>query len=283
MPIITATIQMGGYISVVKLVVFAIGLFTWLPLLKWVNADAKKVRANSFKWTLIVFLTGATGLLIWLLIPLFIIGLPMYIIAVGTTAVIYVMHRNSLVDQFQKVLTAEHIKGLFTNQQKQVEKVNKGLIFITANKNKVPPPEPKTPEFYGFKTAQEFLNDAIWRRAKDIALTPAAQQYQIHFVIDGVLEKQQPKEREEVEYFIRYLKHLADLDVEEKRKPQTGRFIVQKDSRPFEWEVTTAGTTAGEQVRLSWGSYLSSLNSFKSSATFLTKASLSYPGLKKTE
>lgn len=250
MPIITATIQMGGYISVVKLVVFAIGLFTWLPLLKWVNADAKKVRANSFKWTLIVFLTGATGLLIWLLIPLFIIGLPMYIIAVGTTAVIYVMHRNSLVDQFQKVLTAEHIKGLFTNQQKQVEKINKGLIFITANKNKVPPPEPKTPEFYGFKTAQEFLNDAIWRRARDIALTPAAQQYQIHFVIDGVLEKQQPKEREEVEYFIRYLKHLADLDVEEKRKPQIGRFIVQKDSRPFEWEVTTAGTTAGEQVRL---------------------------------
>ena len=81
-------------------------------------------------------------------------------------------------------------------------------------------------------------------------MTLTAQQYQVHFVIDGVVEKQPPKEREEVEYFIRYLKHLADLDVEEKRKPQTGRFIVQKDGKQYEWELTTAGTTAGEQVRL---------------------------------
>jgi type II secretory ATPase GspE/PulE/Tfp pilus assembly ATPase PilB-like protein len=250
MPTITATIQMGAYISILKLAVFVIGFFAWLPLIKWVNEDAVKVRTNAYKWTTTVFLAGAIGSLVWLLIPLFVIGLLMYIIAVGASAIIYVMHRNSLVDEFQKVLTVEHIKGLLTNQQKQVEKINKGLVFITANKNKVPPPQPKTPEFYGFKTSQEFFDNAIRRRASDIALTPAAQQYQVHFVIDGVIEKQQPKEREEVEYFIRYLKNLADLDVEEKRKPQTGRFIVQKDGRPSDWEVTTAGTTAGEQVRL---------------------------------
>lgn len=250
MPIITATIQAGAYISIFKLIAFIIGLFVWLPLIAWVNSDAKKVRTNAYKWTIVVFLAGAIGAIVWLLIPLFIIGLPMYIITVGAAAIIYVMHRNSLVDLYQKVLTAEHIKGLFTNEQKQVEKITRGLVFITANKNKVPSPEPKTPEFYGFKTAQEFFDDAIWRRAGDMVLTPAAQQYQIHFVIDGVIEKQQPREREEIEYFIRYLKHLADLDVEEKRKPQTGRFTVQKDNRPFEWELTTAGTTAGEQIRL---------------------------------
>jgi len=250
MPTITATIQMGAYISIFKLVVFVIGLFAWLPILTWVNKDAKKVRTKVQDWTMTVFLAGAIGSLVWLLIPLFVIGLLIYIIAVGTTAIIYVMHRNGLVDEYQKVLTAEHIKGLFTNEQKQVEKINKGLVFITANKNKVPVPQPKTPEFYGFKTAQEFFDDAIWRRASDVALTPAAQQYHVHFVIDGVVEKQQPREREEVEYFIRYLKHLADLDVEEKRKPQAGRFTAQKSGQSFEWELTSAGTTAGEQVRL---------------------------------
>jgi type II secretory ATPase GspE/PulE/Tfp pilus assembly ATPase PilB-like protein len=250
MPTITATIQMGAYISIFKLVVFVIGLFAWLPILTWVDKDAKKVRTKAQDWTMTVFLAGAIGSLVWLLIPLFVIGLLIYIIAVGTTAIIYVMHRNGLVDEYQKVLTAEHIKGLFTNEQKQVEKINKGLVFITANKNKVPVPQPKTPEFYGFKTAQEFFDDAIWRRASDVALTPAAQQYHVHFVIDGVVEKQQPREREEVEYFIRYLKHLADLDVEEKRKPQAGRFTAQKSGQSFEWELTSAGTTAGEQVRL---------------------------------
>jgi type II secretory ATPase GspE/PulE/Tfp pilus assembly ATPase PilB-like protein len=247
---IIATIQMGAYISIFKIVAFLIGFFAWLPLLAWVNEDANKVHTKVQNWTITVFLAGVIGAFVWLIIPLFIIGLLIYIIAVGTTAIIYIIHRNSLVDEFEKVLTAEHIKSLFTNEDKLVEKVSKGLVFVTANNNKVPPPQPKTPEFYGFKTAQEFFDDAIWRRVSDITLTPAAQQYHIHFVIDGVMEKQEPKEREEAEYFIRYLKNLADLSIEEKRKPQTGTFTVQKNGQPFGWEVTSAGTTAGEQVRL---------------------------------
>jgi len=250
MPIITATIQMGAYISIFKLVAFLIGVFAWLPLLNWVSEDAKKMRTKVRDWTMMVFLAGAIGALVWLITPLFIIGLPIYLITVGATMIIYVMHRNSMVDEYEKVLTVEHIKGLFTNEEKQVEKVSKGLLFTTANNNKVPPPQLKTPEFHGFKTAQWFFDNAIWRRANNIALTPAAQQYHVYFVIDGVMEKQEPQEREEAEYFIRYLKNLADLNVEEKRKPQTGVFTVQKNGQPFRWEVTSAGTTAGEQVKL---------------------------------
>ena len=250
MPTITAMIDTGFYISPVKLVVFVFGFLAWLPLLKWVNRDAAKVRTMVQKWTIAIFVAGAAGLLVWLIIPLFIIGLPMYIIAVGTTAVVYIMHRNSLVDIYQKVLTKEHIKSLFVNEQKQVEKITKGLVFITANKNKAPVPQTKTPEFFGYKTSQEFFDDAIWRRAEYVLLTPVDQQYNVQYVIDGVIEKQQPRGREEIEYFIHYLKNLADLDIEEHRKPQTGKFTIQKDGKSLGWEVSMAGTTAGEQVRL---------------------------------
>lgn len=250
MPTITAAIQMGFYISPVKLVVFVCGFLAWLPLLKWVNQDAIKVRTMVQNWTMAIFVAGAAGLLVWLMIPLFIIGLPMYIIAVGTTTIVYIIHRNSIVDVYQKVLTVEHIKSLFVNEQKQVEKITKGLVFVTANKNKVPVPQTKTPEFFGYKTAQEFFDDAIWRRAEYVLLTPADQQYNIQFVIDGVAEKQPSRGREELEFFIRYLKNLADLDIEELRKPQTGKFTVQKDGKSFGWEVSTAGTTVGEQARL---------------------------------
>ena len=50
-----------------------------------------------------------------------------------------------------------------------------------------------------------------------------------------------------------YLKHLADLDVEEKRKPQKGEFSTLRDGdwkTKVTWEVQTAGSTAGEQIRL---------------------------------
>lgn len=251
MPTIIANIQLGFYLSPIKLAVFLIGFFTWLPLLKWVHQDAAKVRTNIRKWTTAVFAAGAAGLIIWLITPLFIIGLPMFIIVTGVTSLLYIMHRNSLVDPFQKIFTVEHFKSLFVDEKKLLLKIEKGLVFVTANKNKVPPPAPKTPEFFGYKTAQEFFDDAIWRRAEYVLLTPAPeQQYAVQYVIDGVIEKQNPRAREEMEFFIRYLKNLSDLDVEEHRKPQTGKFTVQKDGKAFGWEVTTAGTTAGEQVRL---------------------------------
>jgi type II secretory ATPase GspE/PulE/Tfp pilus assembly ATPase PilB-like protein len=250
MPTITATIEMGFYVSPVKLVVFVLGFLAWLPLLKWVNQDAVKIRTMAQKWTIAIFAAGAVGLLIWLIIPLFIIGLLMYVIAVGATAIVYIIHRNSLVDVYHKILTIGHIKSLFVNEQKQVEKITKGLVFITANKNKAPVPDTQTPEFFGYKTSQEFFDDAIWRRAEYVLLTPADQQYSVQYVIDGVITKQPSRGREEIEYFIHYLKNLADLDIEEHRKPQVGKFTVQKDGNTFVWEVTTAGTTAGEQIKL---------------------------------
>ena len=76
MPTITATIQMGFYISPVKLIFFILGLLGWLPLLKWINQDAVKVKTNVQYWTAAIFIAGAAGLVVWLMIPLFIIGLP---------------------------------------------------------------------------------------------------------------------------------------------------------------------------------------------------------------
>lgn len=250
MPAVTATIQLGGYISIIKLAVFVILFVGWVPLLNWTNSDAKKLRLDAEKWTVAIFTAGLVGLMMCLFVPMFVIGLCMYLVAVMTTTILYVVHRNSTVDIYEKILTAEHIKSLFVNEKKQAQKITKGLIFITANDNKAPTPQTKTPEFFGYKIAQEFLDDALWRRASNIALTPAAEEYNIHHVIDGVVEKQEPREREEIDYFIYYLKNLADLRTEERRKPQMGRFKVQKNGEEFEWEVTTAGTTAGEQVRL---------------------------------
>jgi len=40
------------------------------------------------------------------------------------------------------------------------------------------------------------------------------------------------------------------LDANEKRKPQEGRFTVRRGDEDTEWEVATAGSTAGEQIRL---------------------------------
>ena len=247
--LLLASIGYGGYISIIKFLVFLVMFFGWLPLLTWVYQDARAMETKELFWAGIVLGAGAAGLIIWLLIPVFLVGMLLYLIAVGATSLAYVKHRNSMVMDFDRVLTADHIKSLFESKEKKFEAL-KNFVFITANKNEISIPEPRTPDFFGYKTAHEILSDAIWRRASSVVFSPTPQDYKVAYYVDGTALKQPSIGREQMRYFLPFVKHLADLDTKEKRKPQKGTFTVAQGESYTEWEVTTAGSTAGEQVRL---------------------------------
>jgi general secretion pathway protein E len=247
--LLLSSIEYSGYISPIKFIVFLVLFFLWLPLVGWVYRDAKAVGSKEAFWTAVVFGTGATAAIIWLVIPVFIIGMLFYLIAVAATSISYVMDRNAKVPDFNRVLTAEHIKGLFSSETKDTDTL-KDFLFITANNNEVPVPEPKTPDFFGYKAAYDIFNDAVWRRASDIVFSPTHENYNVAYYVDGAALKQPAIARERMEYFIHFLKNLADLDVNEKRKPQKGKFRIHQKEENTDWQVVTAGSTAGEQVHI---------------------------------
>jgi type II secretory ATPase GspE/PulE/Tfp pilus assembly ATPase PilB-like protein len=247
--LLSASIEYGGYISIIKLIGYLIIFFAWLPLVGWVHYDSKTVETNDVFWTGIILGAGAAGAIIWLLVPIFIVGMLFYLIAVGTLSLAYVKHRNARVLDFDKVLTIDHIKNLLVSKEKKLEAL-KSFTFVTANKNEIPVPEPRTPDFFGYKTAYEILNDAMWRRASGIVFSPTAQDYQVAYNVDGTSLKQPSIARDQMRYFIRFVKELAGLDTKEKRKPQKGKFKIRRKKDDIPWEVMTAGSTAGEQVRL---------------------------------
>jgi type II secretory ATPase GspE/PulE/Tfp pilus assembly ATPase PilB-like protein len=247
--LLLATTGYGSYISIIKFVSLVILFFTWLPLISWIYQDAKAVETKEVFWTGIILGVGAAGVIIWLVIPIFIVGLLFYVIAVGTTSLAYVKHRNSRVLDFDRILTIEHLKSLLVSKEKKLEAL-KSFIFVTANNNEVPIPEPRTPDFFGYKTAYEILSDATWRRASSIMFSPTSQDYQVSYYVDGASLKQPSINRDQMGYFIPFVKSLADLDTKEKRKPQKGKFNIRRNKEDTTWEVTTAGSTAGEQIRL---------------------------------
>ncbi|HEG43100.1 MAG TPA: hypothetical protein ENH94_03525 [Phycisphaerales bacterium] len=245
---IIAAVSYGGYVSIIKLIVYVAMFFAWMPVVNWVHKDTQSVRTKVRLWTLAIVLSGGISLLVWLLAPLFIIGLLVYIIAIGATLVVYVIHRNSIVADFEKIGTLSSIKNIFVNEDKKLMKLSRGMRFITANGNEVPLPRPKSPESFGFGVLCEVTEDAIWRRASDIIFQPQQQEYSVIYKIDGVIAKQPGRTREEIDHLIYYIKQLADLDVKEKRKPQIGPFSIVTESGKMAWEVVTAGSTAGEQL-----------------------------------
>jgi type II secretory ATPase GspE/PulE/Tfp pilus assembly ATPase PilB-like protein len=241
-------VEYGGYVSAVKLIVFLAFYLPWLLLVNWAYKDAKAVGANVGAWVGGLLGAGAVGILLWWLIPIFPAGLLAYLIAVGGAALAYVKHRNARVLDFDRLLTVEHIKSLFAKSDKLEAMAH--FMFITTNNNEVPMPEPRTPTFFGYRTAYDILTDAMWRRAETIAFAPKGEAYEVTYSIDGAPAKQPAIPRDQMDYFVHFLKELAALDVKEKRKPQKGKFRTRRNKENTDWEVACAGSTAGEQVRL---------------------------------
>jgi type II secretory ATPase GspE/PulE/Tfp pilus assembly ATPase PilB-like protein len=78
--------------------------------------------------------------------------------------------------------------------------------------------------------------------------SPTPQEYNVTYYVDGAGLKQPSMPSDQAKFIIHFLKNIADLDIKEKRKPQKGAFVVAKGKETIEWEVTTAGSTAGEQI-----------------------------------
>jgi len=248
--IILSSIDYGGYISIVKFVIMLAFFFPLFGLLNWIFSDAEALEERSAFWAGIVLAAAAVSIVLWLIIPVFIIGMLFYIIAVSATSFAYIKTRNEKVLESDRVLTIEHIKGILSGGEIKKAKNVSGFSFVTANKNEVPVPESKTPDFYGYKTAYDLFSDANLRRATNIYLLPTQQNYNVIYEIDGIADKQNPVPKEQMEYLIKFVKNLGDLDINEKRKPQKGFFKIRKDTNDAEWEVITAGSTAGEQIQI---------------------------------
>ncbi len=251
--ILASSIEFGGYVSIVKLVIFLGLFFPLLPLLGWIYNDAAALEERDRLWTGIILGAAAAAIVMWIVVPFFIAGMLFYIIAVAASTSAYIKGRNAKVIESEKVLTVEHIKGLLFGSKDKKLKADKKFVFITANKNEVPVPEPRTADFYGYKKAHELFSDAILRRVTNIVLVPVQEGYNCVYYIDGIAIKQPVTSKEQMEYLVKFLKLLSNLDTNEKRKPQKGKFKIRKEGDDIEWEIITAGSTVENRYKSTRG------------------------------
>jgi type II secretory ATPase GspE/PulE/Tfp pilus assembly ATPase PilB-like protein len=109
-------------------------------------------------------------------------------------------------------------------------------------------------EARAFHAVQEFLHDMLWRRAGDVEMVAGKEKYRLVYRIDGVaVERPEGIPPDDGERMFRCFKKLAGLNVEEIRRPQSGRIqaaLLSHEGDPPYAEVRTSGTTAGERLSL---------------------------------
>jgi type II secretory ATPase GspE/PulE/Tfp pilus assembly ATPase PilB-like protein len=242
------------FISPWKLPIVVVLFAIWAAFAQWVDKDALAVNTYRSIWNMIVIGVGVIALACLLLIPMFWVGFAVFFVVVGGNITAYAIHRNGLVRDEDKVFTPAHIARKLSEvggkKKEKKKEVKMRVQLRAADGAKVGiPDDNETRE--RFALAQDLLFDMAWHRVKRAEIAPTREQARVAYEIDGIVKEREPLSRPDADAIILYLKQLAGLSLEERRKPQTGRIKANMGpEHQVEIDVKTAGSTAGEKMSL---------------------------------
>jgi type IV pilus assembly protein PilB len=100
------------------------------------------------------------------------------------------------------------------------------------------------------KIVSVILQYAISGNASDIHIEPETDKIRVRYRVDGVLHTTLSFTRSVQEAIVARIKILTNMKLDEKRKPQDGRFSAKIEGRKIDFRVSTLPTYFGEKVVL---------------------------------
>lgn len=100
------------------------------------------------------------------------------------------------------------------------------------------------------KLLSVIIRHAIDGKASDIHIEPVDKEYRVRFRVDGVLHSSLVIPKEVGRAVVSRIKILSNLKIDEKRKPQDGRFRLTEDGRVVDFRVSTLPVVDSEKVVL---------------------------------
>lgn len=247
---ILAAIEPGGYISIFKAVPVILVLLLWTRLLTWVDKDSPAAHLPR-EMLNIGFLGGLIlAFALFFLLPVgFLIAFPILVVIMLIEAGVYLglRHRKvglgDLQSQFRDWIHS------FTQREKKVVEVPNTVQLISKS-GPLPPPGAEDPRRPAFDAMQAALAEPLRKGAEQIDVAPGAEGVAVKYYVDGYAYRGGLVDRTNGAGAITLVKEAAGLDVEQKRKPQRGTVKAVIDGRRYEMRIDTAGSTAGEYMRL---------------------------------
>jgi len=239
----------GGYVSIYKAVLALLILLIWARMLAWADGDA--VVAHLPRVPLNV--GNLCGLIVayalFFLLPSFWIGLPILLIAPAVEAGIYLNTRKKVVGlRDLRRQWEEYVAGL---KGKKKELSGPGEVILLTKAGPVPIPEATDLDRPAYDATQLALTEPLKKGAEQVDIDGrAANGTNIKYVVDGVSYAGRSLDQAAGTAAIGYLKGIAGMDVEDRRKPQSGTIKMTVGGTKRELKIQTAGSTAGEYMRM---------------------------------
>jgi type II secretory ATPase GspE/PulE/Tfp pilus assembly ATPase PilB-like protein len=246
--LLSQAVPVGEYVSWWKPIPVLIVLLLWGRLVTWIDKDAPEVLLPRVPLNTANLAGFVLAMFLFFMLPGYALALIAVVLIVMIEGGVYLGMRNSkaglgdLGDQFNNWIAS--FRG-----EKVVKVVQGEVQIIGKNGSLLPTPAAEDPILPAYEAVQQLLTDPLRRSAERIDLAPQDGQSVVKYVVDGVAYSGNAIEKGRAAAAIEYMKSAAGMDVHEKRKPQTGTMKVSIDGQKKELQLTTAGSTAGEQMR----------------------------------
>lgn len=230
----------------------------FLPFLPWawlvsskLDKDARYFHLNVRLWNAIHLAAGTAALAAMLFVPIFWIGWPAGMAVLLAPILFYWQQRNEQVPESQRFVLSGATLGARIDARRQAKAKREAMLHFTDATGTAREVPLKDDPLYGVHmTAEDLLGPALDARASAMAVTVGQEGTALSQVIDGVRYKLEPLAVDSGLKVVDYLKQLAGLDVEDRRRRQAGKFRMHGPGGNTDLLVTTAGSSAGIAVKI---------------------------------
>ena len=234
--------------SIFKPILFGIVLGFWGRVVGYLDKDLAHYYLPRRMWNLIQISAGLLAFFLWLMIPSFFLGLLLALVILGGTIVSYVMFRNGKLQESERWTfdPKSWFKEKYAAAAHAAAQARAQIAFTTkAGVRQDVPVGDKNPAAIAHAKVEELLTFALPRGAQRVDLIVGAQKAVASATVDGVVYKLPEMENKVGLGVVDYLKGLAKLDVEDRRKKQVGEVYLEEGEKKNSHllRLTTIGST----------------------------------------
>jgi general secretion pathway protein E len=247
--VLAQAVEVGGYVSPWKAIPVLLVLLAWARFLTWADKDAVAAHLPRIPLNIANLCGMVLGFALFFMLPGFMLAFLVLVLLLLVEVGVYLALRHNKVGlgdlqgQFQAWLKSFKKEAKVKEEPGQVRVLTKAGPPVT-------PPEGDSLERPAYEAMVYALSEPLKKGAEQIDMAPGTTGVQVKYLVDGVSYNGPVIDGTAGGGAISMLKGAAGLDVNERRKPQVGTVKAVVDNLKKELKVQTAGSTAGEYLRL---------------------------------
>ncbi|MDB2525541.1 ATPase, T2SS/T4P/T4SS family [Mariniblastus sp.] len=249
----------GGYFSWWKILLIAAVFIFWVRMADWANRDSMKIGERMSMqpefWNPMIAFPFLAGFILVISLPIFVAGLPIYLITAFMPVTVYFFIRRSRFKQNPNIKQYLKLKPGEAPAAETLPQDEGAFIDFTPagdDSNQKQGNLIRARQSDGFTSFKELLALTQFKRAEQLQMEFTREGVSLRILVDGSWHPLDPMDRESGDAILSSMKNLAGLNAAERRAPQTGSFRFKSDSGKAAITVTSRGVATGERVLMKY-------------------------------